>query len=559
MLERLSVRDFAVARSVEIEPGAGLTVFTGETGAGKSLIVDALAFVFGARRGREVVASGAERATVVAKLAGGAEIERSIGSSGRSSARIDGLPASLDQLQAAGAGAIDIHGQSEQLGILKPAVQVRVLDRYAGLSGDQEAVATLAAALRDVRRRLRALRTDAHGRERMLEQLSFETNEIREAALTPGEDDALRQEQSRLGGAGRILEDVAAAETALEAAPTGEIAAAVNDIAARDSEAAHLADLAAVLETSAGDLARALRRYRDTVEEDPERLAAAGARLDLIARLRRKYGETIPDILAYLDDAQARLAALSNTTESADVLEAREGDLARDLGQAAERLSHARRAAAGRLVAALAAELDQLGMSGAALFVGFGCDDDDAAGVPVSLPDYEVIGPGQEPSPSGGEAFTRAFTDSGVDRVEFLVSFNRGESPRPLGAVASGGETSRFLLALTAVLGSAAEPRTIVFDEVDEGVGGRAGALVGAALARLARRHRVLCITHLPQVAAFGDAHFVVEKHTDGARTWSEVRPLTPAERVDELAAMLGGVSEATRDAARELLAAARA
>lgn len=559
MLERLSVRDFAVARSVEIEPGAGLTVFTGETGAGKSLIVDALAFVFGARRGREVVASGAERATVVVKLAGGAEIERSIGSSGRSSARIDGLPASLDQLQAAGAGAIDIHGQSEQLGILKPAVQVRVLDRYAGLSGDQEAVATLAAALRDVRRRLRALRTDAHGRERMLEQLTFETNEIREAALTPGEDDALRQEQSRLGGAGRILEDVAAAETALEAAPTGEIAAAVNDIAARDSEAAHLADLAAVLETSAGDLARALRRYRDTVEEDPERLAAAGARLDLIARLRRKYGETIPDILAYLDDAQARLAALSNTTESADVLEAREGDLARDLGQAAERLSHARRAAAGRLVAALAAELDQLGMSGAALFVGFGCDDDDAAGVPVSLPDYEVIGPGQEPSPSGGEAFTRAFTDSGVDRVEFLVSFNRGESPRPLGAVASGGETSRFLLALTAVLGSAAEPRTIVFDEVDEGVGGRAGALVGAALARLARRHRVLCITHLPQVAAFGDAHFVVEKHTDGARTWSEVRPLTPAERVDELAAMLGGVSEATRDAARELLAAARA
>ncbi|HMS58080.1 MAG TPA: DNA repair protein RecN [Tepidiformaceae bacterium] len=559
MLERLSVRDFAVARSVEIEPGAGLTVFTGETGAGKSLIVDALAFVFGARRGREVVASGAERATVVAKLAGGAEIERSIGSSGRSSARIDGLPASLDQLQAAGAGAIDIHGQSEQLGILKPAVQVRVLDRYAGLSGDQEAVATLAAALRDVRRRLRALRTDAHGRERMQEQLTFETNEIREAALTPGEDDALRQEQSRLGGAGRILEDVAAAEAALEAAPTGEIAAAVNDIAARDSGAAHLADLAAVLETSAGDLARALRRYRDTVEEDPERLAAVGARLDLIARLRRKYGETIPDILAYLDDAQARLAALSNTTESADVLEAREGDLARDLGQAAERLSHARRAAAGRLVAALAAELDQLGMSGAALFVGFGCDDDDAAGVPVSLPDYDVIGPGQEPSPSGGEAFTRAFTDSGVDRVEFLVSFNRGESPRPLGAVASGGETSRFLLALTAVLGSAAEPRTIVFDEVDEGVGGRAGALVGAALARLARRHRVLCITHLPQVAAFGDAHFVVEKHTDGARTWSEVRPLTPAERVDELAAMLGGVSEATRDAARELLAAARA
>ncbi|MCC6386995.1 MAG: DNA repair protein RecN [Dehalococcoidia bacterium] len=557
MLERLTVRDFAVARAVELEPGPGLTVFTGETGAGKSLIVDALAFVFGARRGREVVASGAERATVTARIAGGPELERTIGLSGRSSARCDGQPVPLEQLQATGANAIDIHGQSEQLGILRPSVQLRVLDRYAGLEAEQATVARLAGELRDVRRRLRALRTDAHSRERLVEQLTFETNEIRDAALAPGEDEALRREQSRLAGAGRILEDVAAAEVALEAAPTGEIAAAVNDIASRDNQAAHLADLAAMLETSATDLARALRRYRDTVEEDPERLAAVGARLDLIARLRRKYGETVEEIVAYLADAEARLAALSDAGESAEALETREAELRARLGLAATGLSHARREAAGKLVAAIAAELEHLGMGGASLSVGFGCEDD-ADGVPAALPDYEVIGPAQEAMAAPGEPFDRAFTEMGLDRVEFLVSFNRGESPRALGAVASGGETSRFLLALTAVLGAAAEPRTIVFDEVDEGVGGRAGALVGAALARLAQRHQVLCITHLPQVAAFGARQFMVEKQSDGARTWSEVRLLSEAERIDELAAMLGGVSGATRDAARELLAAAR-
>jgi len=557
VLERLTVRDFAVARAVELEPGPGLTVFTGETGAGKSLIVDALAFVFGARRGREVVASGADRATVSARLADGPELERTIGLSGRSSARCDGHPVQLEQLQSTGASAIDIHGQSEQLGILKPSVQLRLLDRYAGLESEQATVARLASELRDVRRRLRALRTDAHSRERLVEQLTFETTEIRDAALIPGEDETLRQEQSRLAGAGRILEDVAVADAALDAAPTGEIAAAVNDIASRDSEAAHLADLAAMLETSATDLARALRRYRDTVEEDPERLAAIGARLDLIARLRRKYGETVGEILAYLGDAEVRLAALSDAGESAEVLEAREAELRVQLGGAAEQLSQARRHAAGELVAAIALELEHLGMGGAALSVGFGCEDA-SDGVPVALPDYEVIGPAQEAMAATGEAFDRAFTDMGVDRAEFLVSFNRGESPRALGAVASGGETSRFLLALTAVLGAAAEPRTIVFDEVDEGVGGRAGALVGAALARLAKRHQVLCITHLPQVAAFGDRQFVVEKKTDGARTWSEVRLLNDTERVEELAAMLGGVSGATRDAARELLAAAR-
>ena len=203
---------------------------------------------------------------------------------------------------------------------------------------------------------------------------------------------------------------------------------------------------------------------------------------------------------------------------------------------------------------AIAVELEQLGMPNAMLSVGFACDDD-PDGPLAPVPDYEIVIT-ESPRAGEGEAHPRAFTESGIDRIEFLASFNVGESPRALSAVASGGETSRFLLALTTVLGSSASPRIVVLDEVDEGVGGRAGALVGAALRRLAARHQVLCVTHLPQVAAYGDRQFVVAKQSDGRNTWSVVTPVSGETRVDELAAMLGGATEANRTAAAELLGA---
>jgi DNA repair protein RecN (Recombination protein N) len=343
---------------------------------------------------------------------------------------------------------------------------------------------------------------------------------------------------------------------ALDSESIGEALRAVGEIATRDTGATNLASLAALLETSASDLARELRHYREGLDEDPERLEAVEARLDLIARLRRKYGDTVGEILAYLQHAEQRLASLTSSETSLEHLAAQERILLESLAAKASALSHARRAAAGDLVGAIAIELAHLGMGSAALSVGFACEDD-PEGVPVPLPDYEVVVTERPPS-DALEPLPRAFNDSGVDRAEFLASFNPGESPRPLAAVASGGETSRFLLALTAVLGSTAEPRLIVFDEVDEGVGGRAGGLVGAALARLAARHQLLCITHLPQVAAFAARHFVVTKKSDGARTWSEVMEVTGEERVDELAAMLGAVSGATRHMARELLDAAK-
>ena len=555
MLERVHITDFAVARSVVIEPGPGLNVFTGETGAGKSLVVDALVFLFGGRRGREVIATGAERATVSATLRFGEQtrtVERTIANSGRGSARIDGETATVDQLRALAEGLIDIHGQSEQLAILRPAVQLSVLDSFAGLNAVREAVGQLVRALRETRREIRTLATDARERERLVDQLRFETEEIASAGLEAGEDEALRVDQVRLGGARRLIEDAARALEALDGAAWGEAVSAVREIGSRDPSAANIVDLAETVEATIGDLARDLRRYREVIAEDPERLAAVQERLDRIARLCRKYGETLPEVIAYGEASAERLAVLTSAEFSIEALAAKEAALLTQLALAASELSRARRARAGDLVLAIAAELEHLAMGDATLSVGFSCDDD-ADGPLASVPDYEIVLT-SSPLAGEGEPHPRAFTETGIDRVEFLASFNPGETPRPLSAVASGGETSRFLLALTTVLGNASEARLEVLDEVDEGVGGRAGALVGEALLRLANRHQVLCVTHLPQVAAFGERHFVVSKSTYAGRTASAVAVVSGPNRIEELAAMLGGVSAANIAAAEDLL-----
>ena len=556
MLERLRIVDFAVARSVEVCPGPGLSVFTGETGAGKSLIVDALAFVCGARRGRDVIASGAAKAVVTARLVveGQAHIlERSIGLSGRSSGLIDGVPRTANDLQALGSAGVEIHGQSDQLAILRPAEQLLVLDAFAGLGDKRASVALIVRTLRDTRRRIESLSTDSRERERLLEQLTFEVNEIILAALVEGEDDAVRAERSRLASVRHLRASAARALEALEASALGEVNAAVAEISDRDTSTPALADLAVLLESTADDLGRELRRYAEALEDDPERLAAVDERLDLLARLRRKYGESIGEIIAYAVEASLRIANLSGAGISIEELRLREADLLTTLSGEASELSRLRRASAGSLVAKVSEELRHLGMGRGALAIGFGAEDD-PTGPLLGVPDFDVID-GEPSPPAEAELARRAFSETGVDHVEFLASFNAGEGPRPLGAVASGGETSRFLLALTTVLGDASSPKTIVLDEVDEGVGGRAGALVGEALARLALRHQVLCITHLPQVAAYARQHYVVTKESDGARTWSEIKEVVGEERINELASMLGGVTPATQEAARELLA----
>jgi DNA repair protein RecN (Recombination protein N) len=560
VLERLEIDSFALARNVAIDLGPGLTVFTGETGAGKSLVVDAIAFVFGARMGREVVASGADRATARATVTLHGQrrlLERTITLGGRSTFRIDGESARQEDVRALAEGFLDIHGQSDQLAILRPAVQLAALDEFAGLQGDRAALTATVRQLREVRRKLDALRSDARERERLVERLAFEVGEIDEAALAPGEDATLRAEQARLASAVRLREEAERALAALDEPAVDHALAAVRAITARDPSADDLGDLAGIIESATTDLRRALRAYRDTLEEDPARIAFVTERLDRIARLLRKYGESIDEVIAYRDRAASRLADLTGEGLSLEELQAAESRLLERLATAAADLSLRRRATAARLVAAIAAELEHLAMGGATLAVAFACDDD-TVGVPVALPDYEVI-TDTEPPAAEIEPVPRAFTETGVDRVEFLASFNPGEPPRPLATVASGGETSRFLLALTVALGRGSAGRLEVLDEVDEGVGGRTGAVVGRALRRLAERHQVLCVTHLPQVAAHADRHFVAEKHTDGRRAWTEVRQVTDHQRREELAAMLGGITPANLSAAADLLAAASA
>ena len=561
MIERLSVADFAVARELTLAPGPGLNVITGETGAGKSLVVDALDFLFGARRGRDAVAGDAERALVRAEVRADGQrltVERTVRRSGRTAGRIDGEPAPVERLRELGARVLDIHGQSEQLTLLRLPVQLAALDAFAGLGERRARLAARVRGLRAARRELEAVSLDSRERERLLDQLRHEAAEIGDAALTPGEDDALRAEQRRLAAAGRLLEASAEALEALDAPPLGEAAAAVQEIGERDPSAAELAAQGALLDATAADLSRSLRAYRETLADDPARLAAVAERLDLIARLRRKYGESVAAILEHGERARARLEALETADASLDELRERAERLAGEAAADAVALSRDRREAAGRLIAAVAGELARLEMGGASLAAGFACEDA-PDGLVAALPDYEVVTPDAPPLADGGEPCPRAFTESGLDRLELLASFNAGAPPRPLAGVASGGEASRFLLALAIVLGEAAAPRLVVLDEVDEGVGGRAGAVVGEALRRLAARHQVLCVTHLPQVAAFGERHFVVEKRDDGDRAVSGVREARGEERLEEIALMLGGPTPANRAAAAALLADARA
>ncbi|MCY3505878.1 MAG: DNA repair protein RecN [Chloroflexi bacterium] len=558
MIEQLTVTGFAVARDVTLAPGPGLNVITGETGAGKSIIVDALDFLFGGRHGRGVVADGAESARVRASVRTGDDrltVERTVRLSGRTAGRIGDDSAPAERLRELGARVIDIHGQSEQLTLLRPAVQLAVLDAFGGLRDQRDALAAQVRELRALRREIEAIGADSRERERLLDQLRFEVDEIAQAGLVPGEDDALRREQRRLASIERLLAASATALEALDAPAIAEAVAALEEIAEADPDATGIRAEGVTLEQVAADLGRSLRAYRETLEDDPERREAIDARLDLIARLRRKYGESVEAILQYESSARERLQAMETAGSSLEELRERAAALAASAAEAAAALSLARRQAAGRLITEVAAELAHLEMPGASLAAGFACEDA-PDGLGVTLPDYEVVAP-DAASSGGGEPGRRAFTESGVDQMELLAAFNPGSPPRPLRSVASGGETSRFLLALTTVLGAAAEPRLVVLDEVDEGVGGRAGSVVGEALRRLAERHQVLCVTHLPQVAAYGARHFVVSKASEDDRTWSDIEEVEGEARLREIALMLGGDTPANRAAAADLLQSA--
>ncbi len=563
MLSELQIRDFAIVDRLTLEFRPGFNVLTGETGAGKSIIIGALGAVLGARIGTDVIRTGQNTARIEAAfdLSGmdqaartaldsllselGLDAEddllvltREIQASGRSSARVGGRLTPVSTLQRIGETLVDIHSQTDNLSILRQAEQLNLLDRYAGVMDQRAKVAEAVAALRAIQRERAGLLADAREIARRVDLLEFQLQEIRSANVRPGEDDELANEQRVLGSAEKLTTLSAEAYEALTSArdSISDATAAARQIAAIDGTAAESAQAAEEVMDRIEDLLRGVRAYRDGVEFNPERLAEVEDRLELLAGLRRKYGPALPDVAAYAKQAEQELAAISTTAERREALQADEQKQWLALTALAVRLSALRAEAAGRLAGDVEAELQDLGLGRARFRVDLRQTPD-----PTGL----VAGEGEAPV---------AFDDTGIDRVEFMLAANPGDPPKPLGRVASGGEMSRIMLALKSVLGRLDHVPTLVFDEVDVGIGGRTGVIVGQKLVGLAASHQVLCITHLPSVASFADLHLSVVKLSNTDRAGVQIVALSPDGRRSELANMLGGATKAAEQNAADLL-----
>ncbi|MCS6802592.1 MAG: DNA repair protein RecN [Chloroflexota bacterium] len=560
MLVELEIRDFAIVERLRVPFQPGLNVLTGETGAGKSIIIDALSAALGARMGPDVIRagqaaarvdavfdlSGLERSvrdrlmTVLAELGLEAEedvlvLSREVQAAGRSLGRVGGRLTPVSTLQRIGELLVDIHGQGDHISLFRPATQLDLLDRYAGVGELRAEVAAAVARLRAILRERAALLADEREIARRIDLLRFQVEEIASAALRPNEDDELEAEHRVLASAEKLEKLAGAAYDALDRA--GEaLSNALADLrhaAAIDRAAQPLEEAAIHAAEALDDLARQVRLYQERVEADPARLAAVEERLRLLMDLRRKYGPTVRDILDFGTRAAAELAELERRTERRDELGAEEARERERLSCVAQELSARRHEAADRLAREVEAELASLGLRQARFAVEL-----------RRLPDPEGI---------VVEGAAVAYDESGVDRIQFLLSANPGSPLRPLDRVASGGETARIMLGLKSVLGRLDRVPTLIFDEVDVGIGGRTGRVVGQKLWGLTRGHQVICITHLPQVASFADHHLSIVKLTDDGRTGVRVEALDPAGRKRELAQMLGGVAAAIQNA-EELL-----
>jgi DNA repair protein RecN (Recombination protein N) len=575
-------------------------VLTGETGAGKSIIVDAVELVLGGRADSTVVRAGAERAIVeatfrldsVRQAVVGPVLEREelLGDSadvlllgrevrlnGRSVSRVNGRAVTLTLLRQVAEGLVDIHGQSEHLSLLQVHKHVDLLDRYADLGPSRARVAELAAQVRAVRHELAGLLHSERELAHRADLLQFQIGEIEAAALQPDEEKAVLEERLRLTNAEQLADMIGEALHALEVGD-GESLTALDMLGTALRALERLARIDPALEPQlrsaeninyqAEELVRNLRDYEEEVEHNPRRLREVEERLALIRQLQRKYGPTIADVLAYAEEAARELDAITHSEERIAELQEEEEQVLIKLGSLAVALSQQRRKAAQQLAVGIEEELSDLRMDGARFGVDFEWRED-AVGVPLPQPvssfRFQVSGSGVdqlESSDVDPEAHPKmGFDASGIDRIEFLVSPNPGEPLKPLARIASGGETSRLMLALKTVLSRADETPTLVFDEIDQGIGGRVGTTVGEKLWGLSAglragnlRHQVLCVTHLPQLAAFGDVHFHVEKMAMGERTVTRVTSLKGKARVEELAQMLGGSGQAVHRSAEEIL-----
>ncbi len=570
MLEELRIQNFAVIDRLELQFAAGFNVITGETGAGKSILIDAVELLLGARADPGFVRAGSQRSVIegVIRLDERAQsmlqatleredlldpddpdyltLRRELRQRGRSTARINGVPVRSELLGEIGGELFDIHGQSQHLSLFRPRRHIDLLDRYAGLLDKRGELARQVAALTQVQAEMRALAEGSEALARRADLLRHELDEIKAAQLDPDEEAELLTERNRLANSEQLAQLAGEAAQHLDGDDGGavdrlmSVAAALQKLAQIDPQMRDAYDLAEALASQSQELALDLARYAAAAEHDPHRLNELEERLELIKMLQRRHRvEGVAAILAYARRAQAELDGIDQSDERLAALRLREDQLLRQIGAVCGELSRARAVASQQLSAAVVGELADLRMERAR---------------------FDVL-LAQAEHPAGcfvGEARYK-FDAKGMDDVEFMLSANPGEPLRPLAKVASGGEAARIMLALKRVLTAADQSPILIFDEVDQGIGGRLGAVVGEKLWSLSGAHQVLCVTHLPQLASYADAHFQAQKDMVAEHAATTVRALSSdGERVAELAAMLGAPGAAGLQSARELLASAR-
>jgi len=551
VLSHLRIENLAIIDTVEIEFAPKLNVLTGETGAGKSILLDALGLVLGERADPTMVRTGAERLRVSAVFQvppslneslyelgiepeeGQLYLMREVQASGRSTARVNGQPVPLSTLKSLGERLVDLHGQHEHQSLLKSSSHLDFLDRWLGepaLSLRQQ-VAETVSALNRARTELQDITERAREREQMRDLYQFQLQEIRQANLLPNEEETLLTEERRLTHAERLLalaseayERLMGEESAYDR--IAQASRALTEIARIDPSTSAWQETLEGALAQVEEVAYHLRTYSESVEYDPERLEQVIQRLELIKRLKRKYGDTIEAVLAYADETEGKLHALEHQSEQREALEAQIAELETQASTLCAELSALRQQGAHQFSERVQAHLRDLAMAQAQFLVSV------------------------QPKP---------MDSTGADAVEFLFSANPGEPPRPLTKIASGGEMSRVMLALKTVLAHASPVPTLVFDEIDAGLGGRTAQSVAEKLGQLAQQFQVLCVTHLPQIASRGNYHLQIEKQVVDSTTRVSVSPLNDEDRIREIARMLAGEpSETALQHARELLLASR-
>ena len=569
MIEVLSIRNIALIDELELEFAPGLNIFTGETGAGKSVILKSMGIVLGERATADIVREGTDAATVEIGVAPSSEhpfwevdaaavldaddtaiLTRQISANGRSRSRLNGHLTNLRQLQSLGTLLVDIHGQHEHQSLFRTETHLQLLDDFGDCGELRQQAGKLYQHRQKLRHEVWELTQAVRTSEREKERLEFECAELEAANLVEGEDETLAAEARVLSNAETLFETANFVTMQLEGGRRTRHAA---------SEAAVLELLKAVskslgklcdMDTSLSqvherldsalyeieDIAAHLRQYANTVEFNPMRLNEITERLELISKIRRRYGNTIEEILAYHADASQQLQALHFGTEKIERLNAQIDEVTQEAQQVCTALSAKRTQVAKRLSLLIERELRTLGMDKARFIVSVQPKGDENGALWIDSKRY-------------------TFGLDGMDAVEFLIAPNVGSEPRPIAKIASGGELSRVMLALKTVLVQVDDIPTLIFDEIDSGIGGKVADVVGKKLKQLAEFSQVICITHLPQIARFADKHFRVEKKVFGERTLITAKPLTPEERVEEIVRMHGGEeTEAGLAHARELL-----